>query len=89
MFISLQLKGSHMQNLKGNDHFISHPVLSGHLVPKKRVMLPRKKPWFVPNWHDICFRHHRNKSRICRDLMIISIMKVMFLTLKSISIKQT
>lgn len=56
-----------MQNLKGNDHLISHTILSGHLVPKKRDMLPRKKPWLVSNWHNIFLKHHINKSRICRD----------------------
>ena len=85
MFISLQLRGSHIQNLKGNDHLISHTVLSGHLVPKKRDMLPRKKPWLVPIGIISFLNIIEIKAGFAETLM--PIMKIMFLTL-TISIKQ-
>lgn len=83
-----------MQNPKANDHLISYSVFSRQLVPKKGIMLPREKPWLLPNMHNIFLDIVGKKQDVQRlmakmmTVKIISMMKIMFTTGKSISIKQ-
>lgn len=66
VYIIAAQRQSHVKS-EGKWPFDFPPCSQWTLGSQEERYVAKKKPWLTPNWHNIFLKHHRNKSRICRD----------------------